>query len=269
MTGKTQTSAALAQFATAIACGDIEVVDLTHTLDPDFPVIVLPPEFGQCARFRMEEISAYDHRGPGWKWNNFTCCEHTGTHFDAPIHWVSGRDLPNNTVDTIPPENFIGSVCVIDCSEGSKTNDDFELTPDIILAWEEDHGTIPANSWVLMRTDWSKRSGAAYINMREDGQHSPGPTPAAVRMLVNERNVRGFGTETVGTDSGQAEHYTPPLPAHYYLHGAGRYGLQCLKNLDLLPPTGAMLVCAPLKIKQGTGSPLRVLALVPKDGDNG
>ena len=108
---------ALTNLASAMANGEVATVDLTHTLDPDFPVIILPPEFGQCARFRMEEISAYDHRGPAWKWHNFSCCEHTGTHFDAPIHWISGRDLPNNSVDEIPVERFIGPACVIDCSE--------------------------------------------------------------------------------------------------------------------------------------------------------
>ncbi len=256
----------LAGLAETLASGGIRTVDLTHTLDPDFPVIVLPPEFGQCARFRMEEISSFDHRGPGWKWNNFTCGEHTGTHFDAPLHWVSGRDLPNNSVDTIPVDRFVGPVCVIDCSDGAAQDDDFELTPDIITAWEKNHGQIPEDSWVLMRTDWSKRSGEAYLNMRDDGPHSPGPTPDAVRFLVEQRNIRGFGTETVGTDAGQGAHYTPPYPAHFILHGAGKYGLQCLRNLNQLPPTGAVLVCAPLKIKQGTGSPLRVLALVAGEG---
>ncbi|SFT41282.1 Kynurenine formamidase [Pseudovibrio denitrificans] len=252
--------------SSALLSGGVEVVDLTHTLDPDFPVIVLPPEFGQCARFRMEEISSYDHRGPAWKWNTFTCSEHTGTHFDAPIHWISGKDLPNNTVDSIPPEHFVGSVVVIDCSEGSAQDDDFELTPEIIAAWEAEHGRIPPASWVFMRTDWSKRSGAAYLNMRDDGPHSPGPTPEAIKFLIDERGIRGFGTETVGTDAGQGAHYTPPYPAHFYLHGAGKYGLQCMCNLDQLPATGAMIFCAPLKIKGGTGSPLRVLALVPKGG---
>lgn len=255
----------LGHFASALAGGAIEVVDLTHTLDQDFPVIILPPEFGQCARFRMEEVSAYDHRGPAWKWHNFTCGEHTGTHFDAPSHWISGRDIPNGSIDEIPADRFIGPVCVIDCSDGAKTDDDFELTPAIIEAWEGEHGRIPEDSWVLMRTDWSKRRGAEYLNMREDGPHSPGPTPAAIRLLVDKRGIRGFGTETVGTDAGQAPHYSPPYPAHYYLHGAGRYGLQCLNNLDLLPPTGAMIVATPLKIKQGTGSPLRVIALVPRE----
>jgi len=218
---------ALAELALRIASNEVEIVDLTHTLDPDLPVIILPPEFGQCARFRMEEISAYDHRGPAWKWNNITMCEHTGTHFDAPSHWISGRDVPNGSVDEIPVDAFIGPVVVIDCSEGAKQNDDFELTVDVIQAWEAEHGDIPEDSWVLMRTDWSKRRGAEYLNMREDGPHSPGPTPEG-------------------------------------LHGAGKYGLQCLNGLDQLPPTGAILIATPLKIKNGTGSPLRVVAMVEK-----
>lgn len=254
----------LASLATDIATGNVRVVDLTHTLDPDFPVIVLPPEFGQCARFRMEEVSAYDHRGPAWKWHNISMSEHTGTHFDAPSHWISGRDIPHGSVDEIPVDAFVGPVVVIDCSDGAAQNDDFELTPNVIHSWEKEHGVIPADSWVLMRTDWSKRTGETYLNMREDGPHSPGPTPEGIQFLIDKRNIRGFGTETVGTDAGQGSHYIPPYPAHYFLHGAGKYGLQCLTNLDQLPPTGAVLMAAPLKIKNGTGSPLRVLAMVAK-----
>lgn len=252
----------LMDFASNIANGQTKVVDLTHILDPDFPVIILPPEFGQCARFRMEEVSCYDHRGPAWKWHNISMSEHTGTHFDAPAHWISGRNLPNASVDEIDVKNFIGPICVIDCSDGANRNDDFELTVDIIKDWEAIHGTIPPNTWVFMRTDWSKRTGIEYLNMKEDGPHSPGPTPEAVKFLVEERDIRGFGVETVGTDAGQGAHYIPPYPAHFYLHGAGKFGLQCLCNLDQLPATGAVLMAAPLKIKNGTGSPLRVLALV-------
>lgn len=255
-------SATLTTLAGEIASGALRIVDLTHTLDPDFPVIILPPEFGQCARFRMEEISAYDHRGPGWKWHNLSLSEHTGTHFDAPSHWISGRDVPNGDVDEIDPSVFVGPVVVLDCSAGAAQNADFELTVEIITEWEATHGTIPPDAWVFMRTDWSHRSGAAYLNMQADGPHSPGPTPDAIRFLIEERAIRGFGTETVGTDAGQGAHYTPPYPAHYYLHGAGKYGLQCLANLDQLPATGAILLAAPLKIKGGTGSPLRVLAIV-------
>ena len=251
----------IANVAEALAEGSARIVDLTHTLDPDFPVIILPPEFGQCARFRMEEVSAYDHRGPAWKWHKLTLNEHTGTHFDAPSHWVSGKDVPNGDVDEIDPSVFVGPVVVIDCSAGAAEDDDFELTPDVILAWEAEHGEIPADAWVLMRTDWSKRSGAQYLNMAEDGPHSPGPNPDAIRLLL-ERDIRGFGTETVGTDAGQGSHYVPPYPAHYLLHGAGKFGLQCLCNLDQLPAIGALIIAPPLKIKGGTGSPTRVLAMV-------
>ena len=254
--------AVLQELAEAMSSGTIRTVDLTHTLDPDFPVMILPPEFGQCARFRVEEVSRYDERGPGWYWRNFSCGEHTGTHFDAPVHWISGRDLPNATVDAISPEAFVGPVCVIDCSTQSAEDDDFLMDVATIKQWEDVHGVIAPNSWVLMRTDWSKKSGAEYINLREDGAHSPGPAPEAIQFLVDKRNIVGFGTETVGTDAGQGVHLSPPYPAHYILHGAGKFGLQCLANLDLLPPTGAVLICPPLKIKHGSGSPLRVLALV-------
>lgn len=256
-------SSALDDLAGALTAGDIETIDLTHTLDPDFPVIVLPPEFGQCARFRTEVVSRYDERGPAWYWQNFSCCEHTGTHFDAPVHWISGKDLPDASVDTIPVRAFVRPACVIDCSTECADDEDYLLTVECIRDWERTHGEIAAGSWVLMRSDWSRRSGAAYLNMREDGAHSPGPSGEAVKFLIEDRDIVGFGTETVGTDAGQAAHLSPPYPAHYLFHGAGKYGLQCLANLDRLPATGAILICPPLKIKRGSGSPLRVLALVP------
>jgi kynurenine formamidase len=262
MSAADPTAPDLLAFAQAVATGAVRVIDLTQTLTPEFPTIALPPEFGQCAPFRLEEVSRYDARGPAWYWNNFTMGEHTGTHFDAPIHWVSGKDLPDNAVDTIAPSNFIAAAVVIDCSEQSAEDADFTLQIDHLLAWEAKHGRIPARSWVLLRTDWSKKSFADFAGLREDGAHTPGPAPEAVRWLVEERDVLGFGTETIGTDAGQAHHFNPPYPAHFYMHGKGRYGLQCLINLDQLPATGVVIVAAPLKIRQGSGSPLRVLALV-------
>lgn len=253
----------LSRFVEAFASGNIRVVDLTQTLSPEFPSIALPPEMGQAWPFRIEEASRYDERGPAWYWNNFSCGEHTGTHFDAPIHWISGKDLPHNATDSIPPERFIGPACVIDCSEQAGKDADFLLTKAFLLEWEQKHGRIPPRAWVLMRTDWSKRHDpVAYQNFDEEGQHTPGPDVDAVKFLVAERDVLGFGTESIGTDAGQAYHLRPPYPCHYYMHGAGRYGLQCLTNLDRLPPTGAVVIAAPLKIRNGSGSPLRVLALV-------
>ena len=256
-------STLLAQLVAGLASGGIRIIDLTQTLAPEFPSIALPPEFGQAWPFRMEQISRYDERGPAWYWNNFSCGEHTGTHFDAPIHWVSGKDLPNNSVDTVPLQTLIRPACVIDCSREAAADADFLLGVDSVRAWEQRHGRIPAGAWVLMRTDWSKRSDpAAYQNYDDTGQHTPGPDVEVVRFLVEQRDIIGFGSEAIGTDAGQAFHLKPPYPCHYYMHGNGRYGLQCLTNLDLLPPTGAVIVTPPLKIKQGSGSPLRVLALV-------
>jgi kynurenine formamidase len=246
-----------------LASGRIRIVDLTQTLSPDVPPIVLPPEMGQAWPFRLEQISRYDERGPAWYWNNFSCGEHTGTHFDAPIHWVSGRDLPYNATDTVPLDRLVAPACVIDCSREAAADADFLLTVDFVQAWEKIHGRIAPRCWLLMRTDWSKRNGAvAYQNFDEEGQHTPGPDAAVVRFLIDERDIVGFGTECIGTDAGQAAHLKPPYPCHSYMHGSGRYGLQCLANLDQLPPTGAVLLCPPLKIRNGSGSPLRVLALV-------
>ena len=253
----------LSSVASALAGGGLRVVDLTQTLAPEFPQITLPPEMGQCWPFRIEEVSAYDDRGPGWYWNNFSCGEHTGTHFDAPVHWISGRHLPYNTTDTIPPEHMIAPGCVIDCAAESSADADFLLTVEFLRDWETRHGRIAAGSWVLMRTDWSTRDDPlAFQNFDEEGQHTPGPDPEAVRFLVDERDVLGFGSESIGTDAGQGAHLNPPYPCHYYMHGAGKYGLQCLKNLDQLPPTGFLVFAAPLKIKDGSGSPLRVLAMI-------
>jgi kynurenine formamidase len=254
---------ALASFVQAFSTGKIRVVDLTQTLSPEFPHISLPPEMGQAWPFRIEEVSRYDERGPAWYWNNFSCGEHTGTHFDAPIHWISGRDLSQNATDSIPPERFIGPACVVDCSQESASDPDFLLTKEKLLAWEKQHGRIARRAWVLMRTDWAKRADpVAYQNYDETGQHTPGPDVDAVKFLVGERDILGFGTESIGTDAGQAQHLRPPYPCHYFMHGAGRYGLQCLTNLDQLPPTGAVVIAAPLKIRNGSGSPLRAIALV-------
>jgi kynurenine formamidase len=255
--------APLTEIAHQIARGEIRVVDLTQTLSPEFPALQLPPQFGQTWAFKQERISQYDEQGPGWYWNNFSCGEHTGTHFDAPVHWVTGKDHPDNSVDTIPPRQFIGPACVIDASQAVAADPDFNLTPAFIEAWEARHGRIPAGAWVLFRTDWSKRitDPAAYVNMREDGPHTPGPSQAAVELLVS-RDVRGFGVETINTDAGQSHGWPLPYPCHTLMHGANKYGLQCLTNLDQLPPTGAVVLAAPLKIKGGSGSPLRVLAFV-------
>jgi len=249
-----------------LACGALRVVDLTHTLNEAFPALQLPPQFKQVKGFSLERISQYDEHGPGWYWNNFTCGEHTGTHFDAPAHWISGRQQPNNTVDAIEASRFIGGAAVVDASAQVAANEDWLLTVEFLQQWEAQHGRIPTGAWVLLRTDWWRRleNPTAFVNMQADGAHTPGPTQEAVQWLIDQRDVRGFGVETINTDAGQSYAWPVPYPCHTLMHGAGKYGLQCLCNLDQLPPQGAVIVAAPLKIEGGSGSPLRVLALVPQ-----
>ena len=242
--------------------GRIHVVDLTQPLGPDTPVIGLPEMFASSPGVSVEQISRYDDAGPGWYWNTIRMGEHTGTHFDAPIHWITGKDLPDNACDTIPVRRFVGPACVIDVSDEVATDPDFLLTVQRLEAWEAEHGRVPAGAWVLLRTDWSTREGPdAFLNVWDDGPHSPGFDKATSELLALDRDVTGVGVETVGTDAGQAGGFDPPFPNHTIMHGAGKFGLASLCNLDRLPPTGAVVIAAPLKIVDGSGSPLRVLAL--------
>jgi len=253
----------LNQLASALADGSVRVVDLTQPLSPDTPVIGLPEIFGQSPGLSVDVISRYDDAGPGWYWNTLTLGEHTGTHFDAPVHWVTGKDLPQNTTETIPASKLVAPACVLDCSADAVDDPDFVLTPSWIEAWEAKHGRIPSGSWVLMRTDWSKRADVeAFLNIDETGPHSPGFHKEASELLAHDRDVLGVGVETIGTDAGQAGGFDPPFPNHTIMHGAGKLGLASLCNLDQLPATGAIVFAAPLKIVDGSGSPLRVLALV-------
>lgn len=254
---------ALSQIAIGIATGSIRVIDLTVPLESATPVIQLPPPFAPSKAFSLEEISRYDERGPAWYWNNLSCGEHTGTHFDAPIHWVTGKDYPDNATHNIPVDRFIGPACVIDVSAQARSNPDFLVTREVILEWETKNGHIPAHAWVLIRTDWSKRTDPRkFLNIEEDGPHTPGFHPQAVPFLARERDILGVGVETVGTDAGQAATFDPMFPCHTLMHGSNRFGLASLTNLDQLPATGAVVIAPPLKIVNGSGSPLRVLALV-------
>ncbi len=246
--------------------GRVKVVDLTQPLGADTPVIGLPPIFAPSPPFSMETISSYDQNGPAWYWNTIHLGEHTGTHFDAPVHWITGKDFANNTTDTIPVRQFVGAACVIDVSKEVALYEDFLLTREVVQAWEGEHGKIPRGAWLLLRTDWSKRTGnEAFLNVKADGPHSPGFHKDCVKFLAQERDVLGVGVETVGTDAGQAGTFDPPFPCHTFMHGAGKFGLASLKNLDQLPPTGAIVIAAPLKIVNGSGSPLRVVALTPAE----
>jgi len=258
-------SQSLAGLASALLSGAVKVVDLTAPLGPETPVIFLPPQIGKnTPPVKVHTISHYDGDGPYWAWNWLELGEHTGTHFDAPVHWITGKDYADGTTDRIPPQNFVAPVNVIDRSAEAAANPDYLLTVESIQAWEAEHGAIEAGSWVVLRTDWYKRNGSTetFLNADANGPHSPGPTAEAIEYLLS-KGIVGWGSETVGTDAGSAGGMNPPFPAHNLMHKANRYGLASLCHLDQLPPKGAVLIAAPLKFVNGTGSPVRALALVP------
>src|SRR5919199_947360 len=199
----------------ALGSGAVEIVDLTQPLNEFTPVIQLPEEFAQTRRLKRHEISRYDERGPAWAWYWLEIGEHTGTHFDAPIHWISGRE--GIDVSQVPLRHLVAPAVVIDRSAESAGN-----------------------------------------------PHSPGFDVECAHWIAEESPLVGVGVETVGIDAGVAAEFEPPFPAHYYLMGAGKYGVTQLANLGVLPWTGALLIVTPLKLTGGTGSPVRALALVPQ-----
>jgi kynurenine formamidase len=253
----------LSEFTSALIGGAIEIVDLTAPLSRETPILELPPEFGQTQRFELEEISRYDDRGPAWYWNNFRTGEHTGTHFDAPNHWVTGKDHAD--IASVPVARLIAPAAVLDFSARVTENPDFLIGVDDIRAWESEHGPLPAGGWLLIRTGWDVRTTQREaMNADDTGPHSPGLSAECARWVAEESAVIGMGVETVGTDAGAAHSFDPAFPCHSHLMGSNKYGLTQLQNLAQLPPTGAVIMAGPLPIVTGSGSPARVLALVER-----
>jgi len=254
----------LEQLISAIKSEAIEVIDLTAKLESSTPLIQLPEPFANTIPFSLREISRYDERGPAWYWNDISTGEHTGTHFDAPVHWITGKD--GLDVAGVPVRSMIAPAAVLDFSAEAAANPDFLLEPEHIRKWEAQNGPLPAGGWLLYRTGWDARSASQqdFLNANETGPHTPGVSVACARWLAEEAPVIGIGVETVGTDAGAAHSFDPPFPCHSALLGAGKFGLTQLQNLAALPPTGAVVIAGPLPIVGGSGSPARVLALVER-----
>lgn len=255
----------------ALLAGKVRIVDCTALLGPETPILRLPKDVARnTPRVVVHKISKYDIDGPWWAWNWLELGEHSGTHFDAPHHWLSGKDFANGSTDTLDVQRLVARVNVIDCSAEAAANPDFLLTAAGVKAWEARHGEIGPGEWVVMRTDWDKRmhDEELFLNEdpdpHEDGSHTPGPSTDCIDYLLS-KGIVGWGTQCVGTDAGMAGKFSPPYPAHNYLHRDNCFGLASLCNLDQLPPKGAILIVTPLKIKNGTGSPIRALALVPQE----
>jgi kynurenine formamidase len=250
----------LSDLVKAIGSGAVEVVDLTAPLSAETPILKLPDPLGQTWRFGLTEISHYDERGPAWYWNNISTGEHTGTHLDAPIHWVTGKD--GSDVSELQPRRLIAPAVVLDFTAEAERDPDFLLEVKHLRAWQDRNGPLPAGGWLLFRTGWDSRSRdeAAFLN----GGRTPGISVECAKWLAEESPILGVGVETVGTDAGGAHSFAPPFPCHSFLLGNDKYGLTQLQNLASLPPVGAVLFVGPLPIVRGSGSPCRALALIER-----
>ncbi len=180
------------------------------------------------------------------------------------MHWVTGRD--GDDVARVPVRRLVAPAVVIDVTDRVAADPDFLLEIEHVRAWEAEHGPLPAGGWLLLRTGWDARANdqEAILNADETGPHTPGVSVACAKWLAEEAPIIGIGVETVGTDAGAAHSFEPAFPCHAYLLGADKYGLTQLRNLDRLPPAGAVVIAPPLPIVGGSGSPIRVLALVER-----
>ena len=248
----------------SLADGSVEVVDLTQPLSEKTPIIMLPPPFANTPGWTQHEISHYDDSGPAWYWNWFEGGEHVGTHFDAPIHWVTGKD--GEDVASAPPDKLVAPCAVIDKSAEAAADPDWCLDVGDVLAFEDEHGALPEGGWLLYRTGWDERAQdqQAFLNADEKGAHTPGIAIDCARWLAEESPIVGIGAETVGTDAGQAYAFEPAFPVHSFMLGANKYGVPQLANLSKLPPTGAVFMAFPLRIEGGSGSPVRAMALAQR-----
>ena len=187
--------------------------------------------------------------------NRWLVHEHVGTHLDAPIHFAEKGD----SADTLPASQLVLPLAVIDVSSRASSNPDYQVTPADLRAWERRHGRLPQNCCVTMNSGWARHVGSdRFVGKDAQGLHFPGFHPEATEWLMKERRVRGMAVDTLSLDFGASKDFK----THYAWLPSGRWGLECVANLDRVPARGATLVLGALKIRGATGGPARVLALI-------
>ncbi|MCF6156715.1 MAG: cyclase family protein [Candidatus Brocadia sp.] len=233
--------------------GKAAVIDLTYPLNEKnayWPVGNYTPfKFEVIANIKKDMVFSGRYSTP----------EHLGTHIDAPNHF----ELNQPSVDQIPFEQLVGPAIVIDITDKAERNPDYTLSQSDILLWEKANGQIPHGSIVLLHTGWSKRwnSFEDYKNKDNNGwMHFPGYSKEATGFLVEKRHIKGVGIDTLSGDCGNCSDF----PVHHSINGAGKFILENVANLDKLPPKGAMLIIAPIKIEGGSGGQCRIWAILPK-----
>ncbi|MEP7274581.1 MAG: cyclase family protein [Acidobacteriota bacterium] len=233
-----------------------KVIDMTHSFDEQ--TIYWPT----AQPFHWEKEAWGQSAGGYWySAGRYSASEHGGTHLDSPIHFGEGK----STIDQIPLSRLMGPAVVIDITAACASAPDYQLTAADITAWEQAHGEIPAGAIVLVKTGWSKfwPDRKRYLGSDVPGDtanlHFPGLSREAAEFLAKKREIDGLGIDTASMDPGSSMDFI----AHQILNGANIYGLENVANLEQLPAKGATLLALPMKIKGGTGGPVRIIAFLP------
>lgn len=242
----------------AVELGAYRLVDLTHAFGEETVYWPTAP-----SGFERDTLSVGMTEG-GWYYSAyaFSAPEHGGTHLDAPVHFSEDGEAAHE----VPLERLVGSAVVIDVSLKAAENPDYVLTAQDVLTWEEQHGPLPRGSIVLLRTGWGERwpDRAAYLGDDTPGDasnlHFPSYGPEAARLLVEERGAAALGADVASIDYGQSTDFQ----VHRIAAARNVPGLENLANLEELPATGAIVAALPMKIRGGSGGPLRAIALVPR-----
>ncbi len=264
--------AAAIPFVAAIGCSPTLPTESNAPLDlSQFEIVDLSHTYGEDTLYWPTDTAGFDHHelafGPteaGYFYSSYSLstAEHGGTHLDAPIHFAEG----GTTLDRLPLSKLITQLVVIDIS-AKTTNVDYRLSTSDILDWESEHGQVPSNASVLLRTGWSARwpDALAYLGDDTPGDasnlHFPSFGEDAARLLIAERQVALIGVDTASIDYGQSQDFI----VHQVAGAADVPGLENATNLDKLPATGAWLIALPMKIEAGSGGPVRAVALLPQE----
>jgi len=239
--------------------GGAEWIDMTYAFDEK-------TVFWPTARlFQLEVVSAgLTAAGYYYGANNFCTAEHGGTHLDAPIHFSEGK----HTTDQIPVGRLVGPAVVLDVSQAAAADPDYLIRVSDLEAWEAEHGGIPDGSVLLLRTGWGARwpDRASYLGTTRIGEeaipelHFPGLDPEAARWLVEHRRIDAIGIDTASIDYGQSVLFE----THRILLGENIPAFENVASLDRLPETGSYVIGLPMKIRGGTGGPLRLVGIIPR-----
>ena len=239
-----------------------KIVDLSHAFDAE--TVYWPT----AETFRLEkDFEGMTDKGYYYAANRYSAAEHGGTHIDAPVHFAKGR----NTVDQIPLEQLIGEAVLIDVSKQCAANPDYQVSAADFQGWEKMNGPVPAGAIVLLRTGygrfWPDRK--KYMGTDERGPqavaklHFPGLHPDAARWITQNRSIKAIGLDTPSIDYGQSTLFE----SHRALFDKNVPAFENLANLDQLPLKNFYLIALPMKIKNGSGGPLRVIAIIKGTAD--